>query len=137
MHQEQPRNPPRYDDATEKVREVGITRFFAPIPENASVDVRTRLNESADRLEAFLKGDGSGSRFSQFFDDLDVAGLRSCASWVPAGIHLSDQHFDELFGIATSGNAPARPGQSESDVFNSFRSKVEVFIEVNGFEIPV
>ena len=78
-------------------------------------------------MEEFLAGEGKGSNFALSFDDLDCAGLRSCASWVPAGTLLNVKDFDELFGIATSGNVCPFPGQSEADVFARFRKRVGLY----------
>lgn len=134
MQPEQSRNPTKYDPATQKVMDAGITRYFAPVEDLSSpVDVRAKLEEAAKRLDEFLEGEGKGSDFANLFDDLDSAGLRSCALWIPPGTLLSVREFDELFGIATSGNARPSPGQSESAAFENFRLRVEGFIEIYGF----
>jgi hypothetical protein len=105
-----------------------VAQYFTSVPPSSIVDARAALLEAADRFEAFLSGQGSGSQLARLFDDLDVAGLRSTASWVPVGTKVIGADLYELFGIATSGNRCPAPGQSESKVYEAFQGEVEAFI---------
>jgi hypothetical protein len=117
----------KYDEATAPVMDVGIAQYFTSVATFAVVDAKAVLLKAADSFGAFLSGKGSGSQLASYFDELDVAGIRSAAGWVPEGTKLIGKDLHELFGIATAGNYRPPPGTSESDVYVEFRRTVEAF----------
>lgn len=122
------RGPTKYDEATAPVMAVGVAQYFTLVGPLAVVDAKPVFLEAADRFEAFLSGVGASSQLARVFDDLDVAGLRSVAGWIPEGTKLIGRDVHELFGIATAGNCCPAPGQSESAVYEEFQRTVEVFL---------
>ena len=120
---------PNYDSVSAKVMSVGIARYFTQAELSSIVDVIGCLNAAADRFEEFLIGEGKGSDISDFLDDLDIAGLRSAAPWVPEGTQMIGKDLYELFGIATSGNCRPGLGQRDAEVYEHFENRVKKFVE--------
>lgn len=113
----------------------GITRYFVDCEPTSIVDARYCLDRAADRFEDFLKGEGKDSDLSRGFDDLDVAGLRSTAMWIPPDTRMVGVDIYELFSIATSGNCRPAPGQSDSTVYEKFKHCVDSFVKEHKIRI--